>query len=74
MFKQGLAQPTSDDNLSGHAPYERKHPVACPTDFLGVKGVKPMVLCGLPMKKYRPLVFMSGLEIFMSAQDFFRML
>ena len=32
VFKQGLPQPTSDNNLTVHAPTERKHPIACPTD------------------------------------------
>jgi len=32
VFKQGLPQPTSDNNHTVHALYERKHPIACPTD------------------------------------------
>ena len=32
VFKQGLPQPTSDNNLTVHALYERKHPIACLTD------------------------------------------
>ena len=31
-FNQGLAQPTSDNNLAVHAHIERKHLVACLTD------------------------------------------
>ena len=32
VFNQGFAPPASDNNISVHAPYERKHPIACPTD------------------------------------------
>lgn len=32
VFNQGLRRPTSDNNLTVHALYERKHPIACLTD------------------------------------------
>ncbi|MBR4453068.1 MAG: hypothetical protein IKS33_02280 [Bacteroidales bacterium] len=53
VFNQGLAQPTSDYNLSVHALCcERKHPIVCPTDVL----LEVQVLVNQPIKDVLKLV------------------
>ena len=53
MFNQGLGQPTSDNNLFVHALFERKHPIACPTDVFP----EVLILVNQPIKDVKDSLF-----------------
>ena len=80
MKKQGLPQPTSDNNQSVHAPFcvERKHPLPCLTDVIldvvvllpqSSKDVKDSLYSTFTLQKYKKEVSVQNKFKFILEKD-----